>query len=136
MTRLTDAELEAMRGHTRAPFKIEENDFDGFRVYAPKAVRKPFTMYVIDRIGGRMYGKNFDDDREVRANAELFKNAPAMYAELLERRAMDAVVREALEELDESCSVSDDAQYGTLGTSYVRDIIGPVLAKLQEASNG
>lgn len=88
MNRLTDAELEAMRGHTPGPLAIDWN-VSRLDLYSGDAATLVATI--------RRSTLSDGIDSTAKANARLFVAADALLQEVIERRAADAKVREALE---------------------------------------
>jgi hypothetical protein len=105
--------------HTPGPWEVAEENGDYFvQVASQPSVGHPmFDRYRI--IHGWVGGDGTDSPKPELgtpiANARLIAAAP----ELLE----------ALQKLVDSCADSDGAQYGTLGTSFVRSIATAAIAK-------
>jgi len=106
--RLTDAELEAMRGHTPGPWHVGgEHGAEQLRpsirilrdVTHVEGVRP--TTYVIGSVTYPTTRGDTVGAEERRANARLIAAATALLQEVIERRAADAKVRELVEALTE-----------------------------------
>lgn len=97
MNKLTDAELEGMRGHTPGPLYWSEDRFRGGYSGLFDSNDQPvlYPQCANDGDSGAAWFNTDGDAGEqtlTEANAELFKNAPALLAEVIERRARDAKV--------------------------------------------
>lgn len=101
MNKLTDAELEGLRGHTPGPwassqFSMPLHDDDEWR--ASQIAAHP-TWREISSEFDAAYQRIYIAGHVGEVNARLIASAPALLAEVIERRARDAVVREALQKL-------------------------------------
>lgn len=88
MTRLSDAELAAMRGHTPGPLAIDWN-VSRLDLYSGDAATLVATI--------RRSTLSDGIDSTAKANARLFVAADTILQEVIERRATDAKVRELVE---------------------------------------
>lgn len=99
MTRLSDAELAAMRGHTPGDWSVGRPT--EFGIFNPNQVYVDNTDNAVAQVYGIPMHTQLEhvDERfaEGLTNARLISSAPALLAEVLERRAQDAKVREVFD---------------------------------------
>lgn len=107
--RLTDTELEALRGHTAGPWNVSGESGRGFDtrfltndgqlpVMAPDPDQETKRVVLVDCQSPFKRGQGWQSNCAERdANAALIAAATVLLAEVIERRARDAAVAEALE---------------------------------------
>lgn len=139
--RLTDAELEALRGHTAGPWHVgDEHGAEQLRpsirilrdVTYVEGVRP--TTYVIGSVTYPTTVGNTVGAEERRANARLIAAATALLQEVIERRAADAKVRELVEALEAidlrltECAKNPDISAADAYDDFYRDCVAEAIA--------
>ena len=127
--RLTDAELEAMRGHTPGPWRWCDVGPTTFELVSG-------VQRVLYRSGDKteyLHG-TINADQLFGADATLIAAATALLQEVIERRAADAKVRELVEALEAidlrltECAKNPDISAADAYDDFYRDCVAEAIA--------
>lgn len=104
MTRLTDTELEALRGHTPCDWYVNDTPVHSDIRRSSEDAERSDPLIVEFPYG--------IETAEQKADAALIAAAPALLAEAIERRAQDAAVAELVASLENISALSTALRQG------------------------